>query len=138
MTTPSTILAVDLGASSGRVLAFQLESRQSGSAGGLVMNQVHRFPNFGVTLGDHLMWNLPGLWHEIVQGLTKAASQYGKQAITSVGVDTWGVDFAFLSANKELLGLPYHYRDQQNHGMLEEAFEVVLPLAARIRFQGAR
>lgn len=89
------------------------------------MNQVHRFPNFGVTLGGHMMWNLPGLWHEIVIGLGKAVANYGADSITSIGVDTWGVDFAFLSPSQELMSLPYHYRDHQNDGMLAEAFEIV-------------
>lgn len=122
--TASTILAVDLGASSGRVLAFQWKTDPQ-STQGLVMEQVHRFPNFGVMMGEHLMWNLPGLWHEIVEGITKAVKTYGADSIASIGVDTWGVDFAFLTDSDELLTLPYHYRDRQNEGMLEQAFEVV-------------
>ncbi len=119
MTVAPIILAVDLGASSGRVLGFEISAEQ------IQMHEVHRFANFGVKLGNHLMWNLPGLWQEVLNGLTTAANKFQGRQIKSVGVDTWGVDFAFLSHTDELLNLPFHYRDSQNDGMVEAAFETV-------------
>lgn len=112
-------LAVDLGASSGRVLACEFVGA------GFELHEIHRFPNGGVRLGSHLMWNLPGLWQEILNGLTKASQQFPTHEIVSVGVDTWGVDFALLDESRQLMGLPYHYRDQHTDGGLERAFEVV-------------
>jgi len=119
MSNSAVILAVDLGASSGRVLACEFVGQQ------FQLHEVHRFPNFGVRLGNHLMWNLPGLWHEILQGLGLAAKRFSAENILSVGVDTWGVDFALLGGSQELLSWPFHYRDSQTEGGLERAFRVV-------------
>ncbi len=119
MSGGTVILAVDLGASSGRVLACEF----TGPA--FQLHEVHRFANFGVRIGEHLMWNLPGLWQEILNGLTLAARKFSAARIASVGVDTWGVDFALLGESQELLSLPFHYRDQQTEGGLERAFDVV-------------
>jgi rhamnulokinase len=119
MSNSMVILAVDLGASSGRVLACEF----SGSS--FQLHEVHRFPNFGVRIGHHLMWNLPGLWQEILNGLSLAVKKFTAARIASVGVDTWGVDFAMLSESQELLSLPFHYRDPQTEGGLERAFAVV-------------
>jgi rhamnulokinase len=119
MSKSVVFLAVDLGASSGRVLGCQFSGDR------FEMHEVHRFPNFGVRLGNHLMWNLPGLWQEILNGLSLAAEKFRDCEIASVGVDTWGVDFALLSDSQELLSLPFHYRDRQTEGGLERAFAVV-------------
>jgi len=112
-------LAVDLGASSGRVLGCEF------SASSFKLHEVHRFPNFGVAMGEHLLWNLPGLWQEILTGLAKATQHFPGQEIASVGVDTWGVDFALLSPTQELLGLPFHYRDRQTENWMERSFQRV-------------
>ena len=111
-------LAVDLGASSGRVVAGRFDGTT------LTLEDVHRFENNGIMLADRLQWDLPALWNHIVEGLRAAASTYGEQ-IVSVGVDTWGVDFALLGRNDELLANPYHYRDSRTNGIVEEAFSVV-------------
>ena len=111
-------LAVDLGASGGRVLAGIFD----GSS--FELYEVHRFSNGPFGLGSHLYWNVLELWRNIQDGLRKAAAQFG-ESIQSVGVDTWGVDFALLGKNDELLGNPYNYRDPQNQGMIEKASEVV-------------
>ena len=82
-------LAVDLGASSGRVLAGLFDGRR------LRLEEVHRFENGAVDLAGSLQWNVLGLWQHILTGLRAARSKYGDR-IQSVGVDTWGVDFALL------------------------------------------
>ena len=72
-----------------------------------------------------MYWNLPGLWSRVRQGLSAARAGEGGEAIQSVGVDTWGVDFGLLGRGDELLGNPYHYRDSRTNGMLERAFAIV-------------
>ena len=106
-------LAIDLGAESGRVMAGLLDGGQ------VRIEQLHRFPNGPVNMAGTLRWNVLGLWKEIQDGLAKAAAQYG-DAIVSVGVDTWGVDYALLSPTLELLGQPYCYRDARTRGILDQ------------------
>lgn len=113
-----TYLAVDLGASSGRVLAGRFDGCQ------LRLDEVHRFPNGPTAAGGHLYWNLFGLWNHIQDGLRAAGEKYG-QAVASIGIDTWGVDFGLLGRNDELLGSPLHYRDPHTQGMVERALQVV-------------
>jgi rhamnulokinase len=109
--------AVDLGAESGRVMLGNFDGKC------LRLNEVHRFPNIGVRLGDHLYWDVLRLWSEIKGGLSQAGVRYG--GLRSIGLDTWGVDFGLLDSNDNLIGNPYHYRDALTNGMLEAVFEVV-------------
>jgi rhamnulokinase len=111
-------LGIDLGAESGRVMAGVWDGKT------VRLEELHRFPNGGVGIADSLRWNTLGLWSEIQTGLALAAKKFGKD-IVSVGVDTWGVDFALLSKSGELLGLPYHYRDARTRGILPRAFAKV-------------
>lgn len=113
-----TYLAVDLGAESGRVMAGQFDGKQ------MHLRQFHRFPNGGVPIGGTLRWNVLGLWSEIQKGLAIAADELG-DSIVSVGVDTWGVDFVLMNKHDELLGQPYHYRDERAKGMVNTATSVV-------------
>src|ERR1700743_2553915 len=106
-------LGVDLGAESGRVMAGLWDGKK------MQLEELHRFSNGGVPIADTLRWNTLGLWNEIQTGLTAAAKKFGK-SVVSVGVDTWGVDFALLSKSGELLGLPYHYRDARTRGMMQK------------------
>jgi rhamnulokinase len=108
-------LAVDLGAESGRVIAGILRGGQ------VELDELHRFPNGPVAVAGTRRWDVLRLWSEIQDGLAKAAQKYG-DAVVSVGVDTWGVDYVLLSKKNELLGQPYNYRDPRTQGMLEQAF----------------
>jgi len=108
-------LAVDLGASSGRVVAGLLQD------GRLQLDELHRFQNGPVRVGDSLHWDLLGLWSQVQEGLRGAAAKYGSQ-IRSVGIDTWGVDYGLLGRGDELLGNPVAYRDRRTAGMFEQAF----------------
>ena len=110
----STILAYDLGASSGRALLGRL----SGSR--IETEELHRFPNDPVQVGDRLQWDILRLYHEIKQALLKAKHQGMEPA--SIGIDSWAVDFGLIGANGELLGNPYHYRDRHTDGMSERLF----------------
>ncbi|SFD97126.1 rhamnulokinase [Actinacidiphila alni] len=95
--------AVDLGATSGRVVVGRV------GRGELTLTEVNRFANVPVRLPSGLHWNLPGLFTGILDGLREAART--APAVTSVGVDTWAVDYGLLDADGALLGIPYHYRD---------------------------
>lgn len=108
-------LAIDLGASSGRIMA----GRHDG--GKLTLEEVHRFPNGGHQINGHVYWNFVGLFAEIKEGLIKAAATYGS-SIASLGVDTWGVDYGLLDESGYLLGLPFQYRDSRTDGMMARTF----------------
>lgn len=109
MAAKQTYLAVDLGASSGRVLAGRFDGHA------LQLDEVHRFPNGPVSVGGRLYWDILQIGTQIQDGLRSAAQTYGP-SIASIGLDTWGVDFALLDRNDELLSNPSHYRDSQTHG----------------------
>ena len=115
---PKVYLAVDLGAESGRVMAGIWNGKT------LQLEEVHRFPNGPVVLGETIRWDILRLWAEIQNGLSLAGRKYG-QRIASVGADTWGVDFVLLNKQDEILGQPYHYRDARTRGALERAFKEV-------------
>ena len=108
-------IAIDLGAESGRVMAGIWDG------GRMTLEELHRFPNGGVAVGETLRWDVVRLWAEIQNGLTIAAKKFGN-AIVSIGVDTWGVDFVLLTKNDEMLGLPYHYRDARTRGHRTKGF----------------
>lgn len=109
-------LAVDLGASSGRVLL----GRWNGAR--LELQELHRFTNGPVDVLGHQHWNVLRLWTEIKQGIACYAAQLDSP-LAGVGVDTWGVDFGLLDKAGHLLGNPYHYRDSRTDGMMELAFQ---------------
>ncbi|HBT46837.1 MAG TPA: rhamnulokinase [Peptococcaceae bacterium] len=111
-------LAFDLGAESGRAIVGALKD------GRLTLEEIYRFPNEPVRVPDGLHWDVLRLFHEMKEGLRRAAARYGK-ALKSMAVDTWGVDFALLGEKDILLGNPYHYRDRRTEGVMEEAFKVV-------------
>jgi len=111
------LLAVDLGAESGRLIAGAFD----GST--LDIEVLHRFPNRPVRMLDRLHWDLPDLHREILNGLRLAGQKLGR--ITSVGVDTWGVDFAFLGKDGGLLGNPRHYRDPHTETIMDSVFQTI-------------
>ena len=111
-------VAIDLGASSGRHVAGRFDGRR------LQLEEIHRFDNGPVVVGESLHWDLLYLWSEVLRGLRAARQKFGSE-IASVGVDTWGVDFGLLGRGDVLLGNPYHYRDPRTNGVMERAFELV-------------
>lgn len=115
-TQPPVHLAIDLGASSGRVLAGSLHDST------IQLEEIHRFENSPHEIGHRLVWNLVGLWEQIRIGLQKSASRFG-QSIRSVGTDTWGVDYVLLDKNQDLVGPAFCYRDLRTRSMLDRAFE---------------
>lgn len=107
-----SVLAFDLGASSGRAVIGQYEN------GRLTVEEIHRFPNDPVQAGDRLYWDILRLYHEIKHGIVKAR-QLGAEA-RSIGIDSWAVDFGLIGRNGELLANPYHYRDRHTDGVMDE------------------
>lgn len=115
MNASKICLAVDLGAGSGRVLAGIYDGTR------LELHELNRFPNDPVKEADGWHWNLEGLFAHIKQGIALAVRKYG-EAVVSVGVDTWGVDYGLLDAEGKLLCAPFQYRDRRTQGMQEAAF----------------
>lgn len=113
-----TFLAVDLGASSGRVIAGDFNGDT------ITSHDVHRFVNEPVTLYEgkpaSVHWDVLRLWADMCRGLQAYAGD-----VAGISVDTWGVDFALLDKHHKLLANPYHYRDNRNDGMLERTFAKV-------------
>jgi rhamnulokinase len=99
------IAAVDIGATSGRVLVFE----RTGDT--LTVDEVHRFPNHPVEAGGRWTWDIVALWDNVVAGLRAA---HARGSLDSWGVDTWGVDYAVVTPDGSALGPMYAYRDA-NH-----------------------
>jgi len=112
-------LAIDLGAESGRAILGSFDGQS------LTLNEVHRFQNTPVQVlqgsQQAMHWDILRLWSEIKNGISLAKKNYGQ--FTSLGVDTWGVDFGLLDQSGKLLENPYHYRDSRTDGMVQEAFK---------------
>ena len=114
--------AVDLGASSGRVMAGRLELRHDTgdpADGRLELVETARFPNGPVTLptevGPRLHWDVLRLWEEMVRGLRAAAHDVGP--LEGVGIDSWGVDYGLLGPGGVLAGNPASYRCARTDGV---------------------
>lgn len=103
-------IAIDLGAESGRVMIGVLR------AGELSLHEAHRFLHAPAPMPGALTWDLPLIWREIREGLKRAAAWAVEHdvEIASVGVDTWGVDFALLGKDGALLALPRCYRNPEH------------------------
>jgi rhamnulokinase len=111
-------LAVDLGAGSGRVLAGEFDGNR------IELRELNRFDNIGLQLPSGLHCNITQLYQNVLEGLRIAADTYG-DAVVSIGIDTWGVDYGLFDKDGRLLGLPYNYRDSRTDGMMKKAFEKV-------------
>ncbi|MEU6073765.1 rhamnulokinase family protein [Micromonospora sp. NPDC047074] len=107
------VAAVDLGAASGRVMVGRV------GAGRVELTEAYRFANEPVRVGGTLHWDILALWHGVHTGLRAAGP------VTSVGVDSWAVDYGLLDASGALLGNPVHYRDARTDGVAERVAEQV-------------
>lgn len=114
----SKVLAFDFGASSGRALLISHDGEK------IEIEEMHRFSNDPVMTGKSFHWDILRLFHEIKQGILKTINA-GHKDILSIGIDTWGVDYGLFDENGEMLGNPYHYRDERTNGMIELADEKV-------------
>lgn len=116
MTAVRTFLAFDLGAESGRGVLGRFDGQR------VELEVIHRFPNGPVRTLEALHWDVLRLHGEMLAGMRVAA---GKGTVDSVGLDTWGVDFALLGKDGALLSNPRHYRDPHTESIMEEAFAAV-------------
>jgi sugar (pentulose or hexulose) kinase len=105
--------AVDLGASSGRVMVAEVGDDR------LDLTEAHRFPNLPVTAGGVLHWDVLALYRGVLDGLRAAGE------LASAGIDTWAIDYGLLDRTGALLGNPVHYRDRRTDGVLERVLDLV-------------
>jgi len=112
----TTHAAVDLGATSGRVVLGRVGPRS------LALEEVHRFPNGPIDLAGSLYWDVTGLYREVLVGLERLP-----KGVASLGVDSWAIDYGLLDASGALLGVPYSYRDRRTEDVIEKVHAVLPP-----------
>ncbi|MFI7277369.1 rhamnulokinase family protein [Streptomyces sp. NPDC049879] len=112
--------AVDLGASSGRVMLGAVTDR------GVSLREVHRFPNRPVRVGGTLHWDVLALYGGVLDGL-RAAGSAVDGGPAGIGIDSWAVDYGLLDGTGALLGNPVHYRDERTAGAAERVAAVLPP-----------
>jgi rhamnulokinase len=108
--TDLRVAAVDLGATSGRVMVAEVGPAR------LDLREVHRFANGGVTRGDGLFWDVGALWRGMITGLGEIART---GPLHGIGIDSWAVDYGLLDSSGQLLGDPYSHRDRRTDGVGE-------------------
>ena len=116
--TAVRVAAVDLGATSGRIMAGTVGSDS------LHLEEVHRFGNGGVRARGSLFWDVLGIHREMLTGLRKVAATGGLQGI---GIDSWAIDYGLLDRDGVLLGNPYSHRDSRTDGVLEQVANKIDP-----------
>ncbi len=110
-------VACDLGAESGRVILGTLDN------GRVVLEEVHRFPTGAARIQNSLRWNILGIFEELKTGLRKIAAR--DVAVSSLSVDSWGVDYVLFNQRQPLVALPYQYRDSRTETTFAKALEEV-------------
>jgi rhamnulokinase len=121
--TAASVAAVDLGATSGRVVVGRVEG------GRVELRQVARFPNDPVRLADGLHWNIVELYRQSLAGLADAravARDSGWGRLAGVGIDSWAVDYALMAGDR-MLGVPFHYRDGRTAAGVASVHGVIPP-----------
>ena len=117
MKEQKNFFAVDLGATSGRTILGSIAD------GKLSQRELTRFPNHIIQLGGHFYWDIYALYNEILRGLRVVSDE--NIQITSIGIDTWGVDFVCIGQDGALLRNPYSYRDPHTEGAMDAYFQKV-------------
>lgn len=117
--TSKFFIAFDLGATSGRTILGELTDDRR-----ITMQELTRFPNRMMPLDGHLYWNIYSLYEELIRGL-KEVSRLGVVP-TSIGIDTWGVDYVCVGPDGNFIGLQYAYRDVQTIGADARFFKDVM------------
>ncbi len=110
--TSTRVIAIDIGAESGRVMQISYDGKE------LRQDEIHRFPNIPTQAAGTLYWNPLMLFHEIQESIKRVPA-----GAASIGINTWGVDFALLDRDGRLIANPIHYRDSSSEGMQEWVFE---------------
>lgn len=111
MSAAADFLAMDLGAESGRALLASFDGER------MSLREAHRFPNVPVRVAGTLHWDALRIFDEIKRALSKASAE--SKRVESMGLDTWGVDFALLDRDGKLVSNPCHYRDARTDGVAE-------------------
>lgn len=110
---PLHCAAVDLGATSGRVMIGTWSKQR------LNLREVHRFPNGVRQVGERAYWDIAGLWEQVQQGLKLAAASLPEgETVSSVGVETWGVDYVLTDADGRAVYPTHAYRDSRTQAGL--------------------
>lgn len=117
MAQSAKFVAFDLGAESGRAMLASFDGEQ------ITLQEAHRFPNVPVRVRNSLHWDVLRLFDDMKRGLARITHEH--RDLVGIGLDTWGVDFALLGRDDELLGNPFHYRDTRTIGMMDAVFEHV-------------
>ena len=113
------MLAIDLGASSGRGMVGKFDGKK------ISLEEIHRFPNGPVNLNGSLYWDILRTFGEIKSAIHNCAMSDNKD-IKSMAIDTWGVDYGLLDKDGKLLENPYCYRDSRTaDGIMEELFKII-------------
>ncbi len=110
------VLAIDLGASSGRGIVGTYDGER------ISLEEVHRFSNDPLQIGGSFYWDTLRLLHEIKTSILKCASKGG---VDTVGIDTWGVDYGYIDKSGALISIPYHYRDERTLPEMERVYSKV-------------
>ena len=113
------MLAIDLGASSGRGIVGKFDGNK------ISLEETHRFTNDPVNIHGALYWDMLKLFTEIKHAISNCLLSDNKD-IKSISIDTWGVDFGLLDYQGQLIGNPYNYRDPRlTHELMNELFEII-------------
>ena len=111
-------IGFDLGAESGKCVVAELEDER------VNLSEVHRFTTYNIKNENGFHWDISAIFSEIITGLKKAAENFGSE-FAGIGIDTWAVDYVLIDRNGQMLGEPYHYRDNRTDNIMEQAFKVI-------------
>ncbi len=111
MTETVRVAAVDLGATSGRVMSGRITRRR------VEINELHRFPNGAVRAGGSLFWDVLGIYRETLAGIREVART---GPLHGIGIDSWAIDYGLVDRDGALLGSPYSHRDARTDGIAEK------------------
>ncbi|MFF2841577.1 rhamnulokinase family protein [Paenarthrobacter sp. NPDC057981] len=116
--------AVDIGASSGRVMLGHVSPST-----GVSLETIHRFPNGVIELDGGLRWDFEALFAEVLEGLAAAASVAAARGerIASIGIDTWAVDYGLVDSAGTLVSVPFSYRDERSRAAVARVHSVIPP-----------
>jgi len=112
------VLGFDYGASSGRAMLGIFDGEK------ITLEEIHRFSNDPVNINGTMYWDVLRLFHELKTGIIECRKK-GHGDISSIAIDTWGVDFGLLDKEGRLLENPVHYRDKRTDGIIEEVCEII-------------
>ena len=111
-------IAIDLGASNGRIISGIYDENN------LKIYEVHRFKNVPINIDGLICWNIENIYENIILGINKSTKLYGNN-ISTIGLDSWAVDFVLLDKNDDYLFLPRHYRNKRNITAMETVTELL-------------